>query len=135
MFKLNEELADVKVDVNFENNINIIMDNSGTGKTYLFKILSDYFNVSGKPSISINYKDDINNVNNKLSSKEVRDENCVILYDNADLTLDSEIFYKLKECAATKIIIIKSRRNIHSGDVGFYKVIYNNATISTRKVL
>lgn len=129
-----EDLLKNKIKLDFQNHINAIIDDSGTGKTYLMEKLSTIFYANKIGFIKINSDNDRDSVVALLNGKKTKDENAYILYDNADLTIDDEVYKLLVNAKATTIMSIKSYRVFKSGDFGFYWISYiKDGRIETEK--
>lgn len=131
---IKDRLEDIELNLNFEYKINILLDNSGTGKTYLMTILSNYFMKKGLTVKFINYT----NYYGKCIYKDIKDGmDCDILFlDNADLYMNNEIFKEIIKSMGIVIVSLKDRfmlADIDSKLYGFYRINISNNTISSIK--
>ena len=121
---INYEYSSTNFSVNFENKINLLVDNSGTGKTFLLNMLKFYCDEGGISCAHVDY----------LHQDVILDNKDILLFDRADLYLTSEMFNKISSLDATSIISIKSTVDLNLvGDIGFYRVLYYNKSIVTRR--
>lgn len=129
-FRVNVSLETVNLDVLFEDKINLIVQDSGTGKSYLFSLLNEYCKHNGISCLLFNYStlEFVNNLREHIKGKEL------ILLDNADLYLDSDLlsFIEQQECMA--VISIKSVAELYSEDAGFYCVEYTAGNLRTERL-
>lgn len=93
-----------KVSVDFKDKINILLGDSGEGKSLLLKLLAVYFREHNIPFDTL------------------KSNGSYLLYDNGDITLTPEVYSKLTELPCTSII---SMKRIQRVDCGLYDVIYN----------
>lgn len=131
---IKDRLEDIELNLNFEYKINILLDNSGTGKTYLMTILSNYFMKKGLTVKLINYT---NYYGNSIY-KDIKDGmDCDILFlDNADLYMNNEIFKEIIKSRGIVIVSLKDRfmlADIDNKLYGFYRINISNNTISSIK--
>lgn len=117
---IGEDLIKHKIKLDFCNHINALIDDSGTGKTYLLNKLASIFYANKIGFIKIDSNNDRDSVIALLNSNKVKEETAYILYDNATLTADDEIYELLLKAKATTIMVINSYNIFKSGDFGFY---------------
>ena len=134
MFKFSKRYSTLNIEANvdFEDNVAIIKDNSGTGKTFLFKIIASHCAVNHIKYTLFNY----NHKDVSLSTfKQGVSDADVVIMDNADLYMTPELFEYLKKCGKQVILSIKQLHNLTTYEnCGFYKVKYvNNALKTVRK--
>lgn len=114
--------SDVNFNVKFEDRINVIFDSSGTGKTFLMKVINEQCHAE---EIKCQYFD--------YHLKDAKEEafislatECeVLLLDNADLYLSKSLYKKLFSMEKKMIISIKRLSNIDTRNVGIYYIEYN----------
>jgi hypothetical protein len=131
MFKLNKEIGGTTFNVDFIDKINMIKGNSGTGKTYLFTVLYSYCSVNNISCVYIDYKM-VASSNESLIFEQCKNKKLILL-DNADLYLTSELFNKIKSLDATIIISKKTSFGLNMTGVHLYKLLYENGKIQTRR--
>lgn len=112
----------INAHIEFKDNVAVIIDNSGTGKTFMFKIIASYCVVNHIKYTLFNY-------NHKEYSfdtfKKCIDDTDIIIMDNADLYMNPELFEYLKKCGKQIIISIKHTNSLTTYEnCGFYKVKY-----------
>jgi hypothetical protein len=132
MFSLNQEISGTIFSIDFKDKINMIKGDSGTGKTYLFNVIYGYCSVNNIPCAYIDYKMVASN-NEDLIFEHCKNKKLILL-DNADLYLTSDLFNKLKNLDSTLIISKKTSFGLNMNDVHLYKVSYENRIISTRRI-
>ena len=86
MQKLTAVHTAYKVDFIFQNNITLLMGNSGTGKTTVFDIIQEA-SLDDERILCINYLDKRKNLRYMLETAEGK----LIVIDNADLLLTDEL--------------------------------------------
>lgn len=126
-FKLSTGL---EVIAKFTDNINILFDDSGTGKTYLIGLLQGYcyennINVCFFDSNASDYTEESIILN--LKGRDM------VLFDNGDLYLTDKI---LNYCRENNILVIVSLKNIvrlNTLDAGLYVVKYGNGVLRTAR--
>ena len=125
----NYNYSETIFNIDFSDKVNVLDDYSGTGKTFLMSMLSSYCEENNIPYIYIDYRMKNSILLNELS-------NCkVLLFDQADLYMDFNMFEKIKNLNAISIISIKSTSNLDmSEEVGEYILNNDGYVISTKKV-
>lgn len=120
----NYEYNSTIFNVNFQDKINFLVDNSGTGKTFLMQMLKFYCDDNGIPCTHVDYIHKDMPLNNAK----------ILLFDKADLYFTNNLLNELKSMDAISVICIKNTNKLDMfGDIGLY-CLENNATeISTRK--
>jgi chromosomal replication initiation ATPase DnaA len=116
-----------KVDAHFNTGINVIYGYSGIGKTYLFKILNDYYMNNDK--LNVAYVDF--NYSNK--SEESIIEYCknadIVILDNADLYITKSLISKLRKICNCIVISMKNNIFFDDNDITQFQVKYENNMI------
>lgn len=109
---------------NFENKINLLVDSSGTGKTFLLQMLRFYCSENNLTCTHVDFiHKDI-----PLGSSDI------LLFDKADLYFTSEIFEELKHLDAISVVSIKSLTRLNlEGDIGLYKLINTGTEITVER--
>lgn len=124
MFISDYEYNSTIFNMKFENKINLLIDNSGTGKTFLLQMLKFYCDDN---DISCTHIDYIHKDMPLEGSK-------VLLFDKADLYFTKDLFDKVKNLDAISIISIKSTVELDMfGDIGIYRLINNGTNILVKK--
>jgi hypothetical protein len=99
--EINEKISGTYLDLLLENQVNLFDGDSGTGKTYLFDLLSYYCLRKNIIYTLVNYT---------LASKpassiiELCNNSDIVVFDNADLYLTADMLDTVK--ASAKIIIV-----------------------------
>ena len=119
----------VVFSVNLESKVNIIFDDSGTGKSFFFETLKDYCKLKNIDYSFFNYQ--TSNTKNKLIN--VKDDELVIM-DNADLYLTRDILNELKTGKCIIILSIKNFHNIGLRDSTLYTVDYTENRFTLRRL-
>lgn len=111
-------------DVDFKNRINLLVDDSGTGKTFLLQMLKFFCDDNNISCAHIDY----------IHKDMPLEGNDVLLFDKADLYVTSDMFDKLKDLDATSIISIKNTTDLDMyGDIGMYRLINSGKQIKVVK--
>lgn len=118
------EYNSVLFHIDFMNKINLLVDNSGTGKTFLLKMLKFYCDENDISCIHVDY-----------THKDMPLDNAsVLLFDKADLYFSKELFERLKILDAVSVISIKNTSQLDLfGDIGFYRLKNSGLLIETEK--
>lgn len=129
-FSLNDIVSGIQFNVNFSDKINIIEQDSGTGKSFMFDVIDAYCKKMGIPCLLFNHS--------TLEFKDNLDEHIVgkrvILLDNADLYLDNSFLELLEEQDCTAIISVKSLVGLYTENAGFYEVNYTAGSLVTERL-
>ena len=128
--KLDFEYNATRFCIDFEGKINLLEDNSGTGKTFLCTALRSYLADKGIPCLAINSKifQHLDFQNLILDGKEV------IILDNADLYLTDELLERLKKSTAIVIIALHDSLQFNFGKETIrYFCEYKNSTVTVRR--
>ena len=129
-FSFNGTFSGVSFDVNFSDKFNIIKQDSGTGKTFMFGVIDAYCKKNGISCLLCNYS--------MLEFKDNFDEHIegksLVLLDNADLYLDSSLLSELESKDCIVVISIKSLVGLYVEDVGFYSVKYDEDSLTVVRV-
>jgi hypothetical protein len=118
------EYNSVLFNIDFRNKINLLVDNSGTGKTFLLKMLKFYCDEHDIPCVHVDY------MHRDMPLENAR----VLLFDKADLYFSNELFERLKALDAVSVISIKNTSELDLfGDIGFYRLKNSGLLIETEK--
>lgn len=126
------EYKDMDINVELEDRVCCLHGDSGEGKTFLFKILRDWFACKGMQNKFL-YIDYANYCNVDIASPKFQDKDALIIFDNADLYRDivSDAVHNSK---ATIIVVIKTIVGLFSGcDFGRYAITHSSNEIDVRK--
>lgn len=121
-----------KVSVDFKDKINILLGDSGEGKSLLLKPLAVYFREHNIPFDTVDWNTLEEALWDRLNGNTLKSEGSYLLYDNGDITLTPEVYSKLIELPCTSII---SMKRIQRVDCGLYDVIYNPGDLRVEKSL
>lgn len=132
MFKLNKKIGSTNFSIFFEDKVNVIRGNSGTGKTFMFSTIASYCMLNSIKYAYIDYNFVASN-DTDLIYQHCYDKDIIIL-DNADLYLDSELFSKLLSLNATIILSKKTTYGLDMKDAHLYVVNYDSDCLSTRRI-
>jgi hypothetical protein len=121
-----------KVSVDFKDKINILLGDSGEGKSLLLKLLAVYFREHNIPFDTVDWNTLEEALWDRLNGNTLKSEGSYLLYDNGDITLTPEVYSKLIELPCTSII---SMKRIQRVDCGLYDVIYNPGDLRVEKSL
>lgn len=111
-----------KVSADFKDKINILLGDSGEGKSLLMKLLAGYFREHGIPFDIVDWNTSEEALWDRLNGNTLKSKGSYLLYDNGDITLTPEVYSKLTGLPCTSII---SMKRIQRVDCGLYDVIYN----------
>jgi ABC-type lipoprotein export system ATPase subunit len=118
----------IHVDAEFTDNICYLLDNSGTGKTFLFSLLFNYCSLNGVSIASLDYKSSNSSVNEIV---EYCNNKSVVIFDNADLYLNRDILERIK--ADLILISVKKISGLIRKNSGRYRVLTSENSISVKR--
>lgn len=127
-FKMKELINGVYFDVNFIDKINIIKQLSGTGKTFLFKTMNEYCKLYDISCLYCDYR--FADFSEQKIFSLCEDYEMIIL-DNADLYLTTDLFTSLQELNKFIIVSIKSTVGLDMQQAGTYAVKYDEQSLTT----
>lgn len=120
----NYEYNSTIFNLNFQNKINFLVDDSGTGKTFLMKMLKFYCDENGIPCTHVDY----------IHKDMPIDNSRILLFDKADLYFSNSLLDKLKGLNSISIISIKDTSELDMrGNIGIYSLINKSTEISSKK--
>lgn len=132
MMKLNwtyEGDSNINLSINITDPVAILLDDSGTGKTFMFEMLESYFVAKGIEYKKYDYSSE--NEDTDWFIQGMRKANIVLL-DNADLYMTKELFNYLKSSEKQIIMSIKHTEKLGSFEnCGFYIINYENNNLKT----
>lgn len=122
--------GEISVKVSLPQRINIVRGNSGTGKTFLAKVLGQLV-MKGYEVVSIkfdNYK--------AISYEKISTfgDNTLLILDNADLYMSSELQRALLNNAATCLIFTRDTRFFNITNSALCIVNYEGKELSIREI-
>jgi ABC-type transporter Mla maintaining outer membrane lipid asymmetry ATPase subunit MlaF len=129
MYELKFSVRDLEYRLEFKNRICYIIDESGTGKTFLFSNLRNYCINNNVDFVLVDY-----NYSNKSEDEIINVcRNCseIIILDNADLYLTPKIIDNLK--AKLVIASLKSSIGLRTDETGNYELVQNGNVISVKR--
>lgn len=133
------KLPNILVNVEFHDKINLLYDDSGTGKSYMFTLIKTFCDINGKSCIFINYNNSPNFSDNKSQIAEwcsMCKHYDIILLDNADIYLTPDILEELSENYNGIILISIKKLDGYCLDCsGVYTTTIDNGVLSNRKIL
>ena len=121
-----------KVSVDFKDKINILLGDSGEGKSLLLKLLAVYFREHNIPFDTVDWNTSEEALWDRLNGNTLKLTGSYLLYDNGDITLTPEVYSKLIELPCTSIISVKRIQRV---DCGLYDVIYKPGDLRVEKYL
>lgn len=120
----NYEYNSTIFNLDFQNKINFLVDNSGTGKTFLMQMLKFYCDDN---NISCTHVDYIHKDMPLGDSK-------VLLFDRADLYFTDGMLSRLKNLDSISIISMKDTSDLDMyGDIGLYRLINTGTEITSKR--
>jgi ABC-type transporter Mla maintaining outer membrane lipid asymmetry ATPase subunit MlaF len=129
MYELNFSVRNLKYELIFKDRICYIIDDSGTGKTFLFSNLRNY---------CLNNNIDFTFIDYNYSNKSENDiisvcHNCseIVIFDNADLYLTSNIINNIT--AKLVVASLKSSIGLRTEETGNYELVQKDNVISLKR--
>lgn len=132
LLKFKKKSNGVDFDVNFMDEINIFTDASGTGKTFLFKVLCSYCRDNDMKYAYIDYNM-IDTGDEGLILSHCKNKDVIIL-DNADLYLTPELWNAIRNLNKLIILSKKSTFGLNMKGVHSYTIDYNGSELNTRRL-
>lgn len=121
---LNIRYKETLFNLDFKNTVNMIVDKSGTGKTFLISMIVDYCIENNIPYAHLDYK----HRDTPLEGKEV------LLFDNSDLYFNNELLNKVKSLNKFTVVVIKNTLGLDIDDmVSKYYLVNDGYSIVTRE--
>lgn len=130
MLEVKTDIGGVECNVLFQRKVNILKGDSGTGKSWLFRLLQSYFVANGISYYFVNYLTRSEPETIIAQAKKVQ----YLLLDNADLYLNSDTIGELLQCDATCIVATRLIKLLDIRKMGFYKVVYKDEALSVSEV-
>lgn len=122
MISINAKISGVTFDVKVDDNVNILTGYSGTGKTFMFKAITEYLKANGMRCI---YFDNTAMNFSEKALKEACNNKELIIFDNADLYLTQGIIDYARNIG-TVIISMKLAFNLKLKPYSVYKISYTD---------
>jgi hypothetical protein len=129
MYEFNFTVRNLEYKLEFENRICYIIDESGTGKTFLFRNLRNHCLNNNIDFTFIDY-----NYANKSEDEIINAcRNCteIIILDNADLYLTPKIIDNLR--ANLVIASLKSSIGLRTDETGNYELVQDGNIVSIKR--
>lgn len=135
MYIMNKKINGLDINISFKDKINIIFDESASGKTYLFSIIAAEQRLKGIKCVLIDYNDTESTILGQLSAPY--DTNSLLIIDNFDIFDYHKIMRDIVEFKGTILISTKSLKafveyKVH--DCGIYVVEFDDSSLRVEKV-
>lgn len=117
--------------VEFKDNLSVLNDLSGTGKTFLFKVLKEYCREHDISCIYCNYEFADYKKENIINLCK---DNDIVIFDNADLYLTDEILEAVRNPSRLVVVSIKNLFSLKIQNAGYYYVAYDGKRLCTLRV-
>jgi len=127
---INDSIGGITLNVHFQEKFCYLDNASGTGKSFLFRLLRRYYKEQDLVVIHVNYETETSTESTLMDYCKHAD---VVLLDNADLYLTRHIIQKFRELDIQVIICMKNIRQVYSSDFVLYDVIYEGNTLSVKR--
>lgn len=129
--KIKQEFNKIDVEAEFNNTLNLLIGNSGTGKTLLLKATALFCQ-----NHSIKYfHGDYHLQGNTFSEIISKCNNCeVVLFDNADLYLTDEIVQHILNQGSIIIFSMKDTFDISMAESSQFLSEYNNLQVRIKEI-
>ena len=132
MMKLNwtyEGDSNINLSINITDSVAILLDDSGTGKTFMLEMLESYFVANGIAYKKFDYSSENEDTDWFIQGMQKAN---IVLLDNADLYMTKELFNYLKSSNKQVIMSIKHTEKLGSFEnCGFYTINYDNNNLKT----
>ena len=116
-----------KIDFVFDNNLTLLMGDSGTGKSIVYSLIKEMM-VFDERFICFNYRDSQEHIKNSVYSLQGK----LIVIDNADIILDDEIKKYISTDARNQYLLIgRNPKNLFATADNYYELISDNNGKST----
>lgn len=137
--KMIADYSGISFDVVFEDSdkVCVFLSPSGTGKSFLFNVLTEHFKENGIGSVLVNstllgnLHNDVNAIERVCLDADVK----VVILDNADLYLTQDFLDALVSKGKTVIISLKDESDLSFSNFGFYRVKYTGNSLNVRRKL
>lgn len=125
-FNLHGTFCGVKVDAEFKDKLCILSDDSGVGKTFLFRLFKSEYSQN---SLCIDYS------SYKLFNFDSRYKNCdLLLLDNGDLYLTNTILSSLVNMYSCVVVVVRNFDVYGFMEYGMYDVRFENNSLICERV-
>lgn len=125
---INHIYNNIHTEINIKTGISLLSSESGSGKTLLLNLITDYCNKNHIQYCIINYTN-IDQLPELFSNTYE-----IVLLDNADRYITDEILEKLREISKYAIIVLKDDSKVDTRDTSQYLVHYNNLKIILEEI-
>lgn len=122
--RINDSNMKTKIDVNLNEGLNVIIDNSGTGKTYIMSLISSYCLCHNIPYMLVNSS----NYENISPSGSYT----LILLDNANLYETVEYLTRCCDMAPYVLCISKTIPDVDRHKMSLCSLKYENGTLEVK---
>lgn len=129
MIEYSKVVSGLNVHLLLEDRVNVLIDESATGKTFMVSILKDDRAALNVNLICVDYT----NFEQASMLISLATKNTLVILDNADIYLDREISKLIRDSEASFLIICKSVRNLAISKAGFYKAEFCNSKLEVKK--
>lgn len=132
MFCFDEVINGIHFQVGFVDKVNLLFDNSATGKTYLMKVIQGKCMKTG---ISCKYVNSARYEDTEESIIQFCKNSNVVLFDNADLYLTKTILENIVKTADCIIVCAKSSGIVRSVGGRLYHVLFSSKTLTVKRIM
>ena len=130
MLDISYGYTDIEVVGVFDNKLNVLWGESGSGKTFLFSKIKAFLQDTKTPYIEIPHNSSSGTVLSILNSLQ---SGTVVLYDSGDLSFNEEICRIIDSLEIICIISLKTLKYAKYTDYGLYTVKYTPGTLLVEK--
>lgn len=126
MLDISSRYTDTEVIGVFENKLNVLWGESGSGKTFLFSKIKAFLQDTKTPYVEIPHNASSRTVLSILNSLQ---SGTVVLYDSGDLSFNEEICRIVDSLDIICIISLKTLKYAKYTDYGLYTVRYTSGAL------
>lgn len=131
MLDISSKYTDIEVIGVFDNKLNVLWGESGSGKTFLFSKIKAFLQDTKTPYVEIPHNAASVTVLSILNSLQ---SGTVVLYDSGDLSFNKEICRLIDSLNIVCIISLKTLKYAKYTDYGLYVVKYAPGTLCVEEV-
>lgn len=125
-------VSNINLNIDINDKVAILLDESGTGKTFMFQMLESYCVINKIAYEKFDYGSENKDLEWFIQSMK---KASIVILDNSDLYMTSELFDYLKSSNKQVIISIKHTEKLNSYEnCGFYTVLYDGKTLKTVRI-
>lgn len=122
-------VSNINLHIDINDKVAILLDESGTGKTFMFQMLESYCVINKIPYEKFDYGSENKDLEWFIQSMK---KASIVILDNSDLYMTQELFDYLKSSNKQIMISIKHVEKLSSYEnCGFYTVVYDGKTLKT----